>query len=91
MRSFVICSVVCQASAASCRTRPGAGIFMRFIHSEWIWSCCPGLLTASYQSMTLGFIYCSASPRMLQCYLFTAVAAGHEAAELAPGAGPEEH
>lgn len=28
---------------------------------------------------------------MLQCYLFTAVAAGHEAAELAPGAGPEEH
>lgn len=41
--------------------------------------------------MTLGFIYCSASPRMLQCYLFTAVAAGHEAAELAPGAGPEEH
>ena len=36
-------------------------------------------------------LYCSASPRMLQCYLFTAVAAGHEAAELAPGAGPEEH
>lgn len=28
---------------------------------------------------------------MLQCYLFTAVAADREAAELAPGAGPEDH
>ena len=35
--------------------------------------------------MTLPGIY------LLQCYLFTAVAAHHEAAELAHGAGPEDH
>ena len=76
-----------KPSAASCRTQAQGGN-IHAIHtfcSVSVWSCCPCLLTASYQSMTLPGIH------LLQCYLFTAVAADHEAAELAPGAGPEDH
>ena len=53
------------------------------------------MLSTSYQSSTgihLSAAVFSAFPAVLrQCYLFAAVAAHHEAAELAPGARSEEH
>ena len=73
-----------KPSAASCRTQAQGGN----IHA--IHTFCVGMVMLPMFANCQLSIYDSGI-HLLQCYLFTAVAADHEAAELAPGAGPEDH